>query len=66
VLVPQFAGFPCGAAVVLLLKIVPVCWNRVLCNNGIPERVIPTEPTREQVNIVLLPVTSALLLVLHF
>ncbi|KAJ7135980.1 hypothetical protein C8R44DRAFT_729505 [Mycena epipterygia] len=57
-LVPQLAGFVCGAAVVLLLKLVPVFWNEVLRSNGMRARVIRTEPTRNEVKIILLPVTT--------
>jgi hypothetical protein len=53
VLIPQLAGSPSGAAAVFLLKLVPVCWNEYLRGSGLRGRVVPTEPSRNQVITVL-------------
>ncbi|KAJ7135987.1 hypothetical protein C8R44DRAFT_976713 [Mycena epipterygia] len=60
-LTPSLAGFACGAAVVLLLKLVPVLWNTVLRSNGMHARVIRTEPTSNDIRILLSPVVALLL-----
>lgn len=60
-LVPWLAGFPCGAAVTLLLKLVPVFWNEVLRSNGMRARVIRTEPPRDDIRILLSPFAALLL-----
>ncbi|KAJ7135984.1 hypothetical protein C8R44DRAFT_976711 [Mycena epipterygia] len=65
-LVPQLPGFVCGAAVILLLKLVPVCWNDVLRSFEMPWRVIPTEPTRNAMKTIYLPVMTLVIAVLEF
>ncbi|KAJ7676311.1 hypothetical protein B0H17DRAFT_1080433 [Mycena rosella] len=60
VCIPELAGFPSGAAAILFLKLVPVCWNAVLRSNGIDSRVIRMEPTRRDFDWIIIPAATLL------